>query len=136
MLPIDFKYRLMYLGKPADMTDEECSSLPVWHDGESYVSSWKLNPEELKQIQETGTLYIRVIGAGHPPICPTVECPIEGDFNISAGLTVSAKYRNPYDGQLHPISGHIIEQEGTYYINTDQGFVLVAVCKEIMIIDA
>lgn len=136
MLPVDFKYRLMYLGKPATMTDEECSSLPVWHDGESYVSCWKLNLEELKQIQETGTLYIQVFGVGHPPICPTAECPVQGEFNIKAGHHVTAKFKNPFDGGLHPINGYIVEQEGTFYIDTDQGFVLLACCKEIFYTNA
>lgn len=136
MLPVDFKYRLMYLGKPAEMTDEECSSLPVWHDGERYVSCWKLNAEELKHIQETGTIYIMVTGSGHPPICPSIECPIEGDFNIKADQEVRAKYRNPYSGEMQPVSGKVVEVSGTYYINMGDTYFHLAHCKEIEILNA
>lgn len=39
------------------------------------ISRWKLSPEELKTVQETGEIWISIMGAGMPPIMPLAEDP-------------------------------------------------------------
>lgn len=47
----------------------------------SIVTKFKLSPEELERINETGELYISILGTGMPPIMPTVLNPFtEMDF--------------------------------------------------------
>lgn len=76
MKPIEFKEQSKVLGKPESMTDEECSSLPVYSDGAQCVSCWKLSDEEIKLISETGCMYVGVLsGSTQPPIWLTVESP-------------------------------------------------------------
>ena len=41
MKPIEFKESNITLNKPSNMTDKECSSLPVYTDGEQCISCWK-----------------------------------------------------------------------------------------------
>ena len=43
MKPIKFKEENKNLLKPQNMTDEECSSLWVYTDGEQCISCWKMN---------------------------------------------------------------------------------------------
>lgn len=60
-------------GKPANMTDEECSSLPVCKTADHVISCWKLTPEELKQVQETGCVYVGILGSTVIPFWVTGE---------------------------------------------------------------
>lgn len=47
----------------------------------SLVTKFKLSPEELQRISETGELYVCILGTGMPPIMPTVQNPFtELDF--------------------------------------------------------
>jgi len=76
MKPIEFKEQSKVLGRPESMTDEECSSLPVFSDGMQCVSCWKLSEEEISLINKTGCVYISVLsGQTQPPIWATVENP-------------------------------------------------------------
>lgn len=43
MKPIKFKEANKNLLKPQSMTDDECSSLWVYTDGEQCISCWKMN---------------------------------------------------------------------------------------------
>lgn len=76
MHPVGFKESNFVLGKPADMTDEECDQLPVFRDGVHCISCWKLSPEEMELIHKTGCVYIGVMSGGtQPPIFATVIPP-------------------------------------------------------------
>jgi len=82
MLPFEFPESNDVLRKPADMTEEECSDLPIarfkYPDGMRGVCSfWKLNKEELEEIQQTGGIYILFVGDTHPPFHPQVENPFK-----------------------------------------------------------
>ncbi len=68
--------------KPADMTDEQCSSLRVFKGQDSegmpvIISKWKLNPEDLKLLNETGEIYLTICGNGMPPVGLSVESPFK-----------------------------------------------------------
>ncbi len=79
MKPIRTDNTTLVLGKPSDMTDRECSSLPVQQHLVSgfnaYTSCWELSEEEIREICLRRRLYITVIGGGHPPLCPSVTEP-------------------------------------------------------------
>lgn len=41
------------------------------------VSCWKLSPEELQRIQETGKVWVTIMGVSMPPIQPMAFHPFE-----------------------------------------------------------
>lgn len=63
-------------------TLEGCNDLPVTkyinaNNGEEGVESvWELTPDEIKQIQETGKVYLYIQGAAVPPVLLTTESQI------------------------------------------------------------
>jgi hypothetical protein len=38
-----------------------------------FETCWKLSPEEITRINETGVIYLTVLGNEHPPVCLTTE---------------------------------------------------------------
>lgn len=82
MKPIDFPQCNVWLGSGGNPGTE---GMPVskslqliegsWYP--SIVTKFKLEPEEIQRIQETGQIWICVLGSGMPPIMPTVENPFE-----------------------------------------------------------
>jgi NTP pyrophosphatase (non-canonical NTP hydrolase) len=63
------------LGAPVGWTPEtsgQCVGLPIRDemngDVPCMVSSWEPTPEELRAIAAGGKVYLRVLGAGHPPV--------------------------------------------------------------------
>jgi hypothetical protein len=85
MLPTTFKESNFTFLKPADMTDEQCSSLPVWRGptapdetGAQFpviISCWKFSPEDLEEIQKTGHIWLSITGNGMPPVALFTEHP-------------------------------------------------------------
>lgn len=63
-------------------TLEGCNDLPVTkyinaNNGEEGVESvWELTPDEIKQVQETGKVYLYIQGAAVPPVLLTTESQI------------------------------------------------------------
>lgn len=60
------------LGKPADMTHEQCEAASVcrtqYDDGTPVViSCWKVTKEELEEIQRTGRVWLTIVGQTMPP---------------------------------------------------------------------
>lgn len=43
----------------------------------SMISKWKLSPEEIERINETGEIWIGILGIQMPPIFPTVFNPFD-----------------------------------------------------------
>lgn len=69
MKPIKFKEVTTTLNKPSGMTDEQCSSLPVYCDGVNCVSCWRASFIERIKIALTGKVYVGVMsGNTQPPI--------------------------------------------------------------------
>jgi hypothetical protein len=76
MYPIGFKESNFVLGRPGNMTDEECDQLPIYRDGLHCISCWKLSQEEMDLIQKTGCVYIAILsGETQPPMFATVHPP-------------------------------------------------------------
>lgn len=69
MEPIQFPQANKNLLKPENMTDEECSSLPVFTDGQQCISLWKMTWIERLNVLLFGKLWVFVIsGYTQPPI--------------------------------------------------------------------
>lgn len=77
MKPIKFNQANKNLLKPNSMTDEECSSLWVYTDGNQCVSCWKMNWKQRIKALFFGKIWISVMsGYTQPPVwidcCKTV----------------------------------------------------------------
>ncbi len=76
MQPIDFKESNKVLTKPEGMTDEQCSSLHVFSDGERVISCWNMSIAERFRAVFTGRVWASVwSGETSPPIKVMVETP-------------------------------------------------------------
>lgn len=69
MKGINFPEATKELGKPDNMTDEECYSLPVFSNGKYCVSCWELTEAEIENITKTKKVWLHVL-SGHtqPPV--------------------------------------------------------------------
>lgn len=86
MLPTTFEGQNLVFGKPANMTDEQCFSLPAWKgvipiDDKgttvpAIISCWRLSKEDMEEIQKTGVVWLSVIGDSLPPVSVFTENPI------------------------------------------------------------
>jgi hypothetical protein len=77
MTPTNFPESNRTLVKPANLTEEECGSLPIFTDGQICVSCWELSEEEKQKILKTGKIWLMVwSGTTQPPVCITAESPI------------------------------------------------------------
>ena len=69
------------LGKPSDMTDEQCGSLAIRDmvvDGlPAMVSAWHPTPDEVKRMAAGEPVYLWVFGSAHPPVALSVA--IDGE---------------------------------------------------------
>ena len=73
MKPIKFKEANKNLLKPENMTDEECSSLWVYTDGEQCISCWKLSFKQRLSALIFGRVWLSVLsGQTQPPVW--VDC--------------------------------------------------------------
>ncbi len=80
MEPKNFKYANVTLAKPADMTDEECGSLPVFTDGRVCISLWKMSWRERLSALFFGNLWIFVhSGYTQPPVQAMARREIFGE---------------------------------------------------------
>lgn len=68
--PIAFPEANKTLGKPASMTDAECSSMPVYTDGRECISCWKLPWRQRLAALFFGKVWLSVLtGSGtQPPV--------------------------------------------------------------------
>jgi hypothetical protein len=80
---IDFTERNDFLGKPENMTENQCYALPVariatYVPGEdetkpavqvhAHISEWQLTDEEKEEVARTGKVYLKVIGMTTFPV--------------------------------------------------------------------
>ncbi len=82
MTPTSFAESNRALGRPRDMTEEQCEPLSVYVGVRSdelpvVISCWKLTPEELEEINRTGRVWLHVIGRSMPPVILQVETPFK-----------------------------------------------------------
>lgn len=55
--------------------NQDSYSLPVYAQGNDWVSCWLFNQEEIKQINETGRVWLRLRGRTHPFLTLQVDDP-------------------------------------------------------------
>lgn len=70
--PASFEESNAFLGAPEGMTEEECSALSILrtidsNDNPVVISCWKLTQDELKEINETGRVWLGIMGHTMPP---------------------------------------------------------------------
>ncbi len=69
MIPVSFPEVNKTLGPPVGMTDEECSSLPIFTDGQVCISCWSLTDEEIADVVKKRQLWVWIhSGQTQPPI--------------------------------------------------------------------
>lgn len=79
MQPIEFPEQNKVFKAPEGM--DNCSDLPVCEcidfnfNTPVIISKWKLTPEELQKVNETGEIWLSVVGQGMPPVCLMVDYP-------------------------------------------------------------
>lgn len=70
-IPCSFAEENRILDKPADMTTDQCESLPVasgtLNGVPVVISCWKLTQEELDHVNKTGRIWLFVCGRTMPP---------------------------------------------------------------------
>jgi len=80
MFPVPFPEQNRTLRPPRNMTEEECSSLDVYSNGEQCISCWKLTPEEMMEVLQTGVVWVQIFsGDTQPPILIGVSRPFTED---------------------------------------------------------
>lgn len=75
MVPTDFPESNHVLGKPDDMTADQCEPLSVFVDGRVVVSCWKITKEELEEFNRTGRIYLVIFGQTMPPASLIAKSP-------------------------------------------------------------
>lgn len=99
MKPIDFKQSTKVLQRSADMTDDECSSLPVWSDGTQCVSCWKPSLSERISLVFGGQVWLGVAsGSTQPPVFLSGK-------NVFKGASASQRVRSLVVYMSERISG-------------------------------
>ena len=74
MKPIEFREQNKVLSKPSNMTDEECSPLPIFSDGKNCISCWRGSWKERLKFLLYGKVWIYVMsGKIQPPIAIDVN---------------------------------------------------------------
>lgn len=69
MEPMKFEQANKELSKPQGMTDDECSSLPVFSDGKQCISLWKMSWRERLSAFFFGKVWLSVYsGQTQPPV--------------------------------------------------------------------
>ncbi len=79
MISASFDESTGYLGRPSDMTEEQCDPLSVAHasmDGTPVVvSCWKMTKDEIDEFHRTGRVWLIVAGQTMPPVSLTAINP-------------------------------------------------------------
>jgi hypothetical protein len=80
--PVRFPEQTHHFNKPKDMTDDECGGLPAVmvdvHGQPTYVSCWKLTPEEVENIVRTGVVWVGCVSM-QPPLLVWGDRPFSTD---------------------------------------------------------
>lgn len=82
MIAVEFEQQNCILGKPENMTDEQCLPLPVFKGKDTsgfniIISCWKLSKEDIEEINKNGTIYLSIVGNNMPPVALITENPFK-----------------------------------------------------------
>lgn len=73
--PTTFEKQNKIYGKPKDMAEDECGSLPVLQTTDidlrcpCIISCWLFTDAEIEEIIKTKKVWVKTLGAGTPPLC-------------------------------------------------------------------
>lgn len=67
MFPTSFDESNQNLGPPIGMTEDQCTSLSVWRNGEMVISCWKPTEAEWDEMTRTKRVWLIVWGVTMPP---------------------------------------------------------------------
>lgn len=76
--PTSFTEATRTLVAPVDWDNADrgpCGDLPVYTDGEQLISCWRLSWRERVAALVGGRVWLRVVGAGHPPVAVEATSP-------------------------------------------------------------
>src|SRR5262249_37821337 len=80
--PASFEESDACLGRPPNMTDDECAPLSIARAGcggiPTVVSCWKLTAEELAEVNRTGRVWLGICGVTMPPALISGCSPFKG----------------------------------------------------------
>ena len=79
MKPIKFSEQNVTFTKPDNMTDEECSSLPVFQNDSQIISCWQLDDTDRQRLLDGGVIWLHVIATFQPPVLVSTDHPFQ-DF--------------------------------------------------------
>jgi hypothetical protein len=73
MQPVEFNGSRM-IGKPKDMTDEQCFSIPAFDAVDDngfhfWLTAWKPSYEDLQALNRGEPVYVKSISGGLVPMC-------------------------------------------------------------------
>lgn len=75
--PVRFPDQSHVFRPPQSMEEGECGELPaiacVLGDNVTYMSCWKLTPEELEEVQRTGVVWIGAVSMQPPLIVAGIK---------------------------------------------------------------
>jgi hypothetical protein len=71
-VPASFDESNAVLGRPPDMTDEQCGPLSIARATDTeglplVISCWKLTQAELDEVNRTGRIWLGIVGITMPP---------------------------------------------------------------------
>lgn len=66
--PVGFDGANFVFRAPEDLSPEECCDLQVMKTDKQIVSCWRLSPAEIEHINETGVVFLNIMGQGMPPV--------------------------------------------------------------------
>ena len=77
MRPVRFPQVNTELTPPKGMSEDECTTLPVFCDGEHVISCWEFNGDELMEILQTGRVWLWIWGKTQPPAVVATDDPFK-----------------------------------------------------------
>lgn len=89
--PVGFEGANMVFTAPDTMKPRECSDLEVFKQDNLIVSCWRLSKEEIAKINETGVVWLSIIGASLPP----VKVQATGALDIRGSDPIAQPYIKP-----------------------------------------
>lgn len=88
---VDFPERNDFIGKPKNLTENQCDALPIARilthipgptyqdpavETTAHVSCWELSEEEREEVAKTGKVYLKVLGNSTYPVSLHGKLPI------------------------------------------------------------
>lgn len=77
--PVGFEGANFIFRAPDGVSQNECSDLETFNDGQQIISCWRLTDAEIANVIETGVVWLSIQGQGMPLVL------ISGDAMVNIG---------------------------------------------------